>query len=265
MLFDTHAHLDSPRFEGDPGGAIERARSVGVTRIITCGTDAQTSAACVSIAHEYTGVHAAAGIHPHEAHTICDASGTLDVHRSENFFRQMRAWAQAHAIVAVGEIGLDYHYDFSPRTAQRAVLAAQLALASELGLPVIMHNRESDRDLRNVLEQARSDLRGVLHCFMGGPELAGWALSRGFYLGIAGPITFKNVDDLVATAKEAPLDRLLIETDSPYMAPHPHRGTRNEPALVRYVAQRLANIRGMELEELAERTTANAKRLFGVP
>ena len=265
MLFDTHAHLESPRFEGDPGGAIERARIAGVTRIITCGSDAETSAASVNIARQYAGVYAAAGIHPHEARTICDASGMLDVHRTESFFRQIREWAQAHAIVAVGEIGLDYHYDFSPRTAQRAVLAAQLALASELGLPMIMHNRESDRDLQNVLEQAPSDLSGVLHCFMGGPELADWALSRGFYLGIAGPITFKNVDELVSTVREAPLDRLLLETDSPYLAPHPHRGTRNEPALVRFVAQRLADIRGMELEELARHTTENAKRLFGVP
>ncbi len=265
MLFDTHAHLESPRFEGDARGAIERARSVGVTRIITCGSDAQTSAACVNIAHEHAGVYAAAGIHPHEARTICDENGALDVQLSETFFAQVGAWAREHAIVAVGEIGLDYHYGFSPRAAQRAALTAQLALASDLGLPVIMHNRESDRDFQSVLEQAPSKLCGVLHCFMGGPDLADWALSRGFYLGIAGPITFRNINELVATAREAPLDRLLIETDSPYMAPHPHRGTRNEPALVRFVAQRLADIRGMELEELARHTTENAQRLFGVP
>ncbi len=264
MLFDTHAHLESPRFEGDIGGAIERARAVGVTRIITCGSDAQTSAACVNIAQEYTGVYAAAGVHPHEARTLCDESGGLDVHLCDSFFKQTREWARDHAIVAIGEIGLDYHYDFSPRAVQRDVLAAQLMLACELGLPVIMHNRESDNDFQSLLEQAPSELRGVLHCFMGGPELAGWALSRGFYLGLAGPITFKNMEALAAIARLAPLDRLLIETDSPYMAPHPHRGTRNEPALVRFVAQRLADIRGMELQELARHTTENARRLFGV-
>jgi len=166
--------------------------------------------------------------------------------------------------VAVGEIGLDYHYDFSPREAQRLVLARQLALAGELGLPVILHNRESDEDLRRAVEAAPRSLRGVLHCFLADQKMADWALARGLYIGVAGPITFEKVRHLPNIVRRVPLDRLLVETDAPYLAPHPKRGQRNEPAFVRYVAERLAEILGLPLEELAQRTTENACRLFRI-
>ncbi|MFO7697761.1 MAG: TatD family hydrolase [Anaerolineae bacterium] len=265
MLFDSHAHLESPRFDSDLGSVIERARSARVTRIMTCGSDLATSTACVEIAHNYSGVYAAAGIHPHEARTLGDGGDALDPAVMEQSWDQIRAWAHRGEIVAVGEIGLDYHYDFSPRAVQQAALSSQLALAEELDLPVILHNRESDEDLKRIVESGPPRLRGVLHCFMGGASLADWALSRGLYLGVAGPVTFKNADDVRDLVRTAPLERLLVETDSPYLAPHPHRGERNEPAHVRRVAERVANIRGLSVEQLARITTDNALRLFGVP
>jgi TatD DNase family protein len=264
MLFDTHAHLESPRFEGDWAGVIERARAAGVARIVTCGSDLATSAACVEIAQRSHGVYAAAGIHPHEARGLAPSGAVPDAVLLSEVLLRIRAWADRQEIVALGEIGLDYHYDFSPRPAQQAVLAAQLRLAGELGLPVILHNREADADFCRALEQGPANLTGVLHCYMGSAPLADWALSRGFYLGLAGPITFRGMDELAAVVRAAPIERLLVETDSPYLAPHPHRGARNEPALVVCVAQRVAEIRGISLEELARITTENGRRLFGV-
>jgi TatD DNase family protein len=264
MFFDTHAHLESPRYAGDSAGVIERARAAGVTRIVTCGSDLATSAACVQIAQRNPGVYAAAGIHPHEARGLSPSGALPDATLLAEALLRIREWARRQAIVAVGEIGLDYHYEFSPRPVQQGVLAAQLRLAGELGLPVILHNRESDADFRDAVEQGPANLAGVLHCFMGSASLAEWALSRGLYLGVAGPVTFRGMDELVSVVRTAPLDRLLVETDSPYLAPHPHRGARNEPALVVSVAQRVAEIRGMSLEELAHITIENGQRLFGV-
>jgi TatD DNase family protein len=166
-------------------------------------------------------------------------------------------------VVALGELGLDYHYDFAPRPAQCAVLERQLSLAVELGLPVILHNREADADLRVLVSAASASLTGVLHCFLSDADLADWALGRGLYLGIAGPITFRNVAHLPDIVRHAPLDRLLIETDCPYLAPHPHRGQRNEPAWVVDVAARVATLRGLTPNEIGDITLANATRLFG--
>ena len=263
MYFDTHAHLDSPRYGGDAASVIERARSAGVNRIVTCGSDLASSQACVDIAHAHEGISASAGIHPHEARSVLPAR-TADNALLADAVARMRQWAQAGDVVAIGEIGLDYHYDLSPRSAQQAVFERQLMLAAELDLPVILHNRESDSDFCALLQQGSPRLRGVLHCFMGGPALAEWALARGLYLGIAGPITFRNVPDLVAAVQLAPLDRLLIETDSPYLAPHPYRGQRNEPAHVTLVAQRVAELRGITPADVARITADNGCRLFGV-
>lgn len=262
MFFDTHAHLDSDRFGGDAAGVIARAREAGVTRIVTCGSDLASSAACVQIAQEYERVYASAGVHPHEAHSICAGAGAPVV--QPEALDQLRQWAAEQRIVAIGEIGLDYHYDFSPRDAQCAVLAAQLCVADELSLPVVLHNRESDPDFVSLLESGPVGIRGVLHCFLSTAELARWALDRGLYLGVAGPVTFRGMDGLAAILRDAPLERLLIETDSPYLAPHPHRGKRNEPAYVPHVAEKLAEIRGMPVEELARITADNGRRLFGV-
>ena len=281
QLFDSHTHLESRKFELDRDEVIARAYSAGVTRLLTCGSDLPTSEAEVSLAQKHQGLYAAVGVHAHQASTAmretAGKKGNLEL--DEWTFERLKGMARLPGVVAIGEIGLDYHYDFSPREVQRAVLERQLALACELELPVILHNRESDDDLRRSVEAAPRSLRGVLHCFLADQGMADWALARGLYIGVAGPITFENVRHLPDIVRQIPLDRLLIETDSPYLAPHPRRGQvllphtvnekqnlsggrRNEPAFVRYVAERLAEILGLPLDELARRTTENACRLF---
>jgi TatD DNase family protein len=261
-LLDSHTHLESPRFDEDREQVIARAREVGVTRMVTCGSDLETSAQCVALAAAHGGVHAAVGVHAHEASSAMGGRGVGAV--SEEAMTRLALLAEDPRVVAIGEIGLDYHYDFSPRDIQRAVLQRQLRLARDLELPVILHNREADEDLRQTLDAAGSSWRGVLHCFMSDAELATWALERGLYIGIAGPITFRNVAHLPDIVRRVPLDRLLVETDCPWLAPHPRRGRRNEPAYVRYVAERLAEILDVPAEEIAAQTTANACRLFGI-
>jgi len=263
MYCDSHAHLESARFDGDRAAVMVRARQAGVKRILTCGSDLATSQAAVQLAGEWEGVYAAVGIHGHRAE-----SGVVPISQGhwrlvEEAFQPLRALAAQPKVVALGELGLDYHYDLSPRDVQRAVLARQLALAAELNLPVVLHNRESDVDLRAAVEDAASGLRGVLHCFLADQTLADWALARGFYLGVAGPITFANVLHLPEIIRHAPRDRVLIETDCPYLAPHPQRGRRNEPAFVVHVAQRVATLWGLTPEEVGALTAQNASRLFG--
>ena len=265
-FFDSHSHLESAKFEPDREQVIERARDAGVSRILTCGSDVATSIVAVELAASHAGLYAAAGIHGHEASSAADSRGGSvdDFHLDEEVFRQLGDLAAQPHVVALGEIGLDYHYDFSPRPVQRAVLARQLTLASELGLPVVLHNRESDQDMRDVVDAAPKGLRGVLHCFLADVDMARWALDRGLYIGVGGPITFKNIRHLPGIIKTIPLDRLVIETDSPYLAPHPKRGMRNEPAFVTHVAARLAQILALPVSELAERTTENASALLRI-
>jgi len=265
-LFDSHTHLESERFSQDRDQVIARARSAGVTRMIICGSDLVSSQQAALIASSEQGVFAAVGIHAHNARSAVSAAhsspdvGVLD----DRAFARLATLASDPAVVAIGEVGLDYHYDLSPRDVQRRVLAQQLVLARELALPVILHNRESDSDLVRVFDAAPDGLRGVLHCFMADRSLAEWALARDLYIGIAGPITFKNVRHLPDIVRDVPFDRLLVETDSPYLAPHPHRGRRNEPAYVAHVAERLAEVLGLPVEHIVAQTFANACRLFGV-
>jgi TatD DNase family protein len=269
-LFDSHAHLEASAFDLDRDEVIARARCAGVTRILSCGTDLPSSRASVALAAAYPGlVWATVGIHPHSARDAAldgraGASPPDDPALDDAVFAELAALAAAPRVAALGELGLDYYYDYSPRPVQRAVLARQLALAAELDLPVILHNRESDEDLRRVVDAGPAALRGVLHCFLADAEMAAWALDRGLYLGVAGPITFKGVRHLAEILRAAPLDRLLIETDSPYLAPHPLRGRRNEPAYVAHVAARLAEVLGLPAEELAARTAANARQLLRI-
>ncbi len=269
MLFDSHTHLESRRFDGDREAVIERAREAGVTQMVTCGSDLDASRQSVALARAHVGtravrIHAAVGIHPHEAWSAVVGDGNAPVTLAEAAFEELAALAGDPCVVALGEMGLDYHYDFSPRPAQRAVLARQLALAAELDLPVILHNRESDADFCQVLDDGPADLRGVMHCFLADQALADWALARGLYLGIAGPITFRNVTHLDDIVRRMPRERLLIETDCPYLAPQPRRGRRNEPAFVRYVAEHVARLWDTSLDDVAQQTTANARRLLGL-
>jgi len=266
QFLDSHTHLESPRFEPDRDQVIARARSAGVTRMVSCSADLSTSSAEIALADRWPGVYAAVGIHPHEARSVIRGNCTRRGHweLDESSFRRLAEIAAHPKVVAIGEIGLDYHYDFSPRDVQHAVFARQLALGCELDLPVILHNRESDQDLRRLVDGAAACPRGVLHCFLADQAMAEWALAKGFYLGIGGVITFKSAHHLAEIVRQVPLGRLLIETDAPYLAPHPKRGRRNEPAFVVHVAERLADVLGLSLQEVAHQTTENACRLFGL-
>ncbi len=258
-LVDSHAHLDDRRFAQDLDAVIARAAQAGVTRIITIGFDLATSRVAVELARAHQGVYATVGVHPHQARTM-DA----------RLLTELRALGrQQPYVVAVGEIGLDFYRDLSPREAQRRAFRQQLALADELGLPVVIHDRDSRGEVLNILAgwvRTRQSDRppGVIHCFSGDAAQAQRAVKLGFYIGIDGPVTYPNARKLVEVARTVPLERLLIETDAPYLTPEPHRGRRNEPSHVCLVAQRIAELRGLSLAEVARATTENARLLFGL-
>lgn len=255
MLVDTHAHLVAEAFAADRDQVIDRARQAGVGAIVCIGDHLAASAAAAQLAAARSEVWAAVGIHPHHAGSA-----------PEDVAAALRPLCHQPRVVAIGEIGLDYHYDFAPRDQQMRVFRAQLRLARELGLPVVVHNRKADQDVLQALrEECAGDVGGVLHCFWSDWETAAAALDLGFYLGIGGPITFKRSDDLRALVKRLPLGRLLVETDAPYLAPTPHRGRRNEPAFVALTAAALAEVKGLSFAEVAAATTHNAARLFRLP
>lgn len=260
MLIDTHAHLDFHQFDDDRDAVLARAWQAGVAAIITIGIDLKTSQAAVALAEAYERVFATVGIHPHNAQAA-DA----------NVLAALRDLAQHPKVVAIGEIGLDFYRDHSPRDVQRRVFWNQLQWATESDKPVIIHDREAHGDILAVLRQwvagspaSRAQYRGVLHCFSGDLALAQAAIELGFYIGVDGPITFRNARQLPAIVKSLPLDRLLIETDAPFLAPHPHRGKRNEPAYVRLVAAKIAEVKNLALEQITEATAANARALFQI-
>jgi TatD DNase family protein len=252
-LFDTHAHLDAPEYEADLEAVLQRAKSAGVAEIVTVGTDIESTKRAIEIAQAHEGIYASVGFHPHE---------------SERFGKDeeetMRRLCSAPKVVAVGEMGLDYYRDHAPREVQRNAFVRQLQIAVDAGLPIILHNRQATEDCLSVLKQFEGRLRGVAHCFSGDETAARRFLKMGFYISLAGPVTFPNAANLGRIAKLLPGDRLLVETDCPWLAPQPVRGKRNEPAFVRYTVQALAGIRGMSTEELGELTTRNARDAFCV-
>lgn len=255
MFIDTHTHLDDARYQDDRDAVLARAREAGVEALVTIGCDLSSSQAAVALAERYDSVYAAIGIHPHEVRHI--ANGWYD---------ELRRLAQHKKIVAYGEIGLDYHYQHSPPQEQQERFREQIQLARELKLPIIVHTREAQDDTISILreEQAR-EVGGVLHCFSGDAWLAKAALDLGFYLSFSGIVTFRNAATLREIAKTVPLDRLLIETDCPYLTPVPHRGKRNEPAHVVLIAQHLSALHGtLSPAEIGTYTTENAKRLFKI-
>lgn len=255
MLIDTHSHVQMHQFAEDRAQVIAAAADAGITRMIVPGTDLDTSRQAVELAAAYPGrVFAAVGTHPHDASTLTPA--VLDAQRQ---------LAGSSGVVAIGEIGLDYYRDLSPRDTQRSALVRQFALARDLDLPIILHNRESHADMLAHLREHGAGLRGVFHCFIGDKAMARDALDLGFYLSFAGPVTFPRNTELAEVAAWAPLDRILVETDSPYLAPPPFRGKRNEPRHVALVAQRVAELRAIPLEALAAATTRNATALFRLP
>lgn len=252
-LIDTHAHLNDQKFASDIDEVVSRANAAGVDRIIVCGYDLESSRTAVELSSRFDCVFATVGVHPHDAKHYDSAAEAEITELSGN-----------EKVLAIGEIGLDFHYDFSPRPEQMAAFEAQIELASKLGKPIVVHSRESNDEALQVLgEHARNIIGCVFHCFSGDEDFARRVLEMGFYIGVDGPVTYKASEKLRRVVEMCPTDRLLVETDCPYLTPVPHRGKRNEPAYVRYVAEEVARIKQMTLEELASATSLNARRLFG--
>lgn len=249
MLIDTHAHLDSL---DDLPGSLARAKEFGVEKIIAISSDLASSRDTVSIAAQHENVFAAVGIHPHAARTA-DA----------DVLKEIEAITGSEKVVAVGETGLDYHYMNSEKEEQIKSLTAHIGIAFRAALPIVIHVRDADQDLMDILRKEKvSERTGVIHCFTGNYETAGKYVDLGFYISFSGIATFKKSEEIRDAAKRIPADRLLIETDSPYLAPVPMRGKPNEPAYVKHVAEAIAGARGVTLEEISEMTTENAERLF---
>jgi len=264
MFIDSHAHLDGPRFDPDRAEVISRARAAAVTTILAVGTgDGPGTLDCaIKLAAQYDFIYATIGIHPHEAKLAADAD-----------FLQLESLARAPKVIAWGEIGLDYHYDHSPRDIQQNVFVRQMTLATAAKLPIIIHCRPSDNsdnaweDCLALIEQhwKPTGLGGLLHCFTSTWAHAKRALDMGFMISFAGNITFPKAQQIRDSAKQVPMNRILIETDSPFLAPVPYRGKRNEPAYVKQVARQLAELRRLTTEEVAAHTTQNFRRFFSLP
>jgi TatD DNase family protein len=247
-------HLHTPQFDGDRRAAVERAAAAGVARMVEIGYDLESSNAAIALAEGDDRILAVVGIQPHYA-----------AEAGEEWLAEVRRLAAHPRVVAIGEIGLDYYHDRAPHDAQERLFRAQLALARELGKPVVIHSRDAQADTVRILRDAARGQPGIMHSFSGDWAYAEACLEVGFMLSFSGPITFAKAAELHEVARRAPLDRILTETDSPYLAPHPLRGKRNEPANVRLVAERLAELRGMRLEELAEAVWRNACAIFKRP
>jgi len=251
MLVDSHAHLQWASFDRDREEVIGRAREVGVEYIVNIGFDVDGSRRAVELAERFEGLYATVGIHPHNASQMNDV--VLD---------ELRGLARHTKVVAIGEIGLDYYRNLSPRAAQRSAFEAQLGLAEELGLPVVVHDREAHEEVLEVLMGFEGRVEGVMHCFSGSREMAERCVRSGFYVSFAGPVTFPNAHRLQEIARWIDLSKILLETDSPWLAPQEMRGKRNEPAFLLFIAKQIAKLKGISLDELAETTTRNAKERF---
>lgn len=252
MLIDTHAHLDDEQYDEDRNEVIQRALDQGIEMIINMGADIASSRKAAALAATHDMIYAGVGIHPEEVDKV--------LARDEYVLADLVA--ENKKVLAIGEIGLDYHFRTDNKDLQKKVFIKQLDLARQLKLPVSIHDRDAHGDLMEVLRKEGRGIRGVIHCYSGSAEMAKELLKLGWYLGVDGPLTFKNAAKLPEIIKTIPLERLLLETDSPYLAPVPKRGTRNEPSYVRYTAQKVAELRNIEYSRIAQITTANAKTLF---
>jgi TatD DNase family protein len=252
MLIDSHAHLDDPRFDSDRDAVLQRAWDAGLRKILTIGNGSgpEQMGCGIPIAEAHDWIYTTVGVHPHDASKVEDHHLAL-----------MEDLSKHSKVLAIGETGLDYYYDNSPRDVQREVFRRQLALAKKLDLPVIIHTRDADSDTEEILTQVGAT-RGVLHCFTSGEKLAEFALSIGFFISFSGIVTFPNAKVLAEIARRAPADRILMETDCPYLAPVPHRGKRNEPSFVADTARFVAELRGIATDDLAAQTAANFEELF---
>ncbi|MEN6520294.1 MAG: TatD family hydrolase [Armatimonadota bacterium] len=254
-LFDTHAHLNDSQLEVDIDGILARAEAEGVDRIACVAWDMPSSRSAVEIADKYENVWATVGVHPHDAKSVTDESLT-----------ELRKLAVHPKVVAFGEIGLDFYRDLSPRDLQESVFRSQLKLAKELDIPVVIHSRDAGADtLRIIEDEGLPAAGGVMHCFAEDTEYAMRVIELGMYIGVAGPVTYSKSEKLVDVVRAVPVESLLIETDSPYMTPMPYRGRKiNEPAFVKLVAEKIAELKGIDLDAAAEITTANAMRMYRV-
>ncbi|QAY67472.1 TatD family hydrolase [Paenibacillus protaetiae] len=254
MLFDTHAHLDSPNFDGDRDEVIARAREAGVGLIVNIGFNRETIPTTIALAEQHDFIYAAVGWHPVDS--IDMKPGDLE------WIEQL---ASHPKVVAIGEIGLDYHWDTSPKEVQHHVFREQIRLAKKVGKPIIIHNRDAHEDIVKILkEENASEVGGIMHCFSGSWETAKLCLDMNFYISFGGPVTFKNARVPKEVLAKVPLDRLLIETDCPYLAPHPYRGKRNESAYVALVAEAAAEITGKSVGEISRITAENGRKCFGL-
>ena len=250
-IFDTHAHYDDRQFDEDRYSLLASFPEAGISGVINCGCDVKTSAVAIELSEKFDFIYAAVGIHPHEAGEA--AEGDL---------KKISDMCGESKVVAIGEIGLDYHYDFSPRNIQIDMIEKQVIMAKEKDLPIIVHDREAHEDTWNILKKYKP--KGVVHCFSGSVEMARDIINIGMYIGLGGAVTFKNAKKPVEVAKFVPLDRLLLETDAPYMTPVPFRGKRNDSTFIKNTAETIAGIRGIDPQELIDISTGNAKILFNI-
>ena len=256
-MIDTHCHIQTEEFDEDRDEVLARAREAGVDTLIVVGGagDLSTNDQAVKLAEAHAGLYATVGMHPHDAKDV-----------STEAMDRLRGLAGHPKVVAIGETGLDFHYDHSPRQVQRDMFERFAALAVETGLPIVVHNRESDREVAETIRnRGGGSLQGVIHCFTSDAAAARTFLDLGFYLSFSGIVTFKTAEGLRDIARWVPLDRLLIETDAPFLAPVPKRGRRNEPAYVRFVAETLAHVRGVSVDEIADAASSNTRALFRLP
>ncbi|MDO7485564.1 TatD family hydrolase [Peribacillus frigoritolerans] len=254
MLFDTHVHVNAEQFNEDLEDVIERAKEAGVNNMVVVGFDRPTIIRAMELIEAYDFMYAAVGWHPVDA-----------IDMTEEDLQWIEELSNHPKVVAIGEMGLDYHWDKSPKDVQMEVFRKQIRLAKKVGLPIIIHNREATADIVNILkEEEASRVGGIMHCFSGSAETALECINMNFYISLGGPVTFKNAKKPKEVAAAVPLDRLLIETDCPYLAPHPYRGKRNEPSYVKLVAEQIAEIKQLTIEEVSQATTENAKKLFGI-
>ncbi len=254
MLFDSHAHYNDRAFDGDRDEILSKMHENGIEYIINAADSMESVGEIIKLAEKYPFVYASAGVHPENVQNLTEAD-----------MEKLKTYAKHEKVRAIGEIGLDYHYDDVPKDVQKKWFARQIDLAREVKLPVIVHDREAHADTLEILRAHHAaDVGGVLHCYSGSAEMVREVLDLGFYLGFGGTLTFKNAKKVHASAAAAPIERIVLETDCPYLAPEPHRGTRNSSLLMHYVAERLAEIKGISVGEVEEITQSNAKKLYGI-